>query len=82
MAVSLQQQGGAPGPLTDLELARQLQQEEYQQQQGVSVQPAQQVEAELCLSGKCRLVGWKADGVPSAGQRSELPDVQEAGQGL
>lgn len=34
MAVSLQQQqGGAPGPLSDLELARQLQQEEYQQQQ-------------------------------------------------
>ncbi|KAM6973916.1 ubiquitin carboxyl-terminal hydrolase MINDY-1 [Tautogolabrus adspersus] len=34
VAVSLQQQqGGAPGPLSDLELARQLQQEEYQQQQ-------------------------------------------------
>lgn len=33
MAVSLQQQGGAAGPLSDLELARQLQQEEYQNQQ-------------------------------------------------
>ncbi|XP_068188608.1 ubiquitin carboxyl-terminal hydrolase MINDY-1 isoform X2 [Antennarius striatus] len=34
VAVSLQQQqDGAPGPLSDLELARQLQQEEYQQQQ-------------------------------------------------
>ncbi|XP_037549212.1 ubiquitin carboxyl-terminal hydrolase MINDY-1 [Nematolebias whitei] len=34
VAVSLQQQqGGAPGPLSDLELAQQLQQEEYQQQQ-------------------------------------------------
>lgn len=33
VAVSLQQQSGAePGPLSDLELARQLQQEEYQQQ--------------------------------------------------
>uniref|UniRef100_A0A672G5N2 Ubiquitin carboxyl-terminal hydrolase n=1 Tax=Salarias fasciatus TaxID=181472 RepID=A0A672G5N2_SALFA len=39
VAVSLQQAGGgagggAPAPLSDLELARQLQQEEYQQQQG------------------------------------------------
>ncbi|XP_077363861.1 ubiquitin carboxyl-terminal hydrolase MINDY-1 [Festucalex cinctus] len=36
VAVSLQQEsgGGASGPLSDLELARQLQQEEYQQQQG------------------------------------------------
>ncbi|KAL4629513.1 protein FAM63A [Arapaima gigas] len=34
VAMSLQQQQGAPpGPLSDLELARQLQQEEYQQQQ-------------------------------------------------
>uniref|UniRef100_A0A1A8CR78 Ubiquitin carboxyl-terminal hydrolase n=1 Tax=Nothobranchius kadleci TaxID=1051664 RepID=A0A1A8CR78_NOTKA len=34
VAVSLQQQqGGAPGPLSDLELAQQLQREEYQQQQ-------------------------------------------------
>uniref|UniRef100_A0A3Q3QQS6 Ubiquitin carboxyl-terminal hydrolase n=1 Tax=Monopterus albus TaxID=43700 RepID=A0A3Q3QQS6_MONAL len=35
VAVSLQQQqqGEAPGPISDLELARQLQQEEYQQQQ-------------------------------------------------
>ncbi|XP_017285136.1 ubiquitin carboxyl-terminal hydrolase MINDY-1 isoform X2 [Kryptolebias marmoratus] len=34
VAVSLQQQqGSAPGPLSDLELAQQLQQEEYQQQQ-------------------------------------------------
>ncbi|XP_061764519.1 ubiquitin carboxyl-terminal hydrolase MINDY-1 [Nerophis ophidion] len=32
VAVSLQQEGGASGPLSDLELARQLQQEEYQQQ--------------------------------------------------
>lgn len=40
MAVSLQQQqqGGAPGPLSDLELARQLQQEEYQQQQQLQQQ--------------------------------------------
>lgn len=46
MAVSLQQQqGGAPGPLSDLELAQQLQQEEYQQQQqqqGQQQQGAQQ----------------------------------------
>ncbi|KAM9384474.1 ubiquitin carboxyl-terminal hydrolase MINDY-1 isoform 1-T2 [Pholidichthys leucotaenia] len=43
VAVSLQQQqGGAPGPLSDLELARQLQQEEYQQQQGPA-QTTQQV---------------------------------------
>nr|XP_057903577.1 ubiquitin carboxyl-terminal hydrolase MINDY-1 [Doryrhamphus excisus] len=32
VAVSLQQEAGASGPLSDLELARQLQQEEYQQQ--------------------------------------------------
>ncbi|XP_026011969.1 ubiquitin carboxyl-terminal hydrolase MINDY-1 [Astatotilapia calliptera] len=39
VAVSLQQQqGGAPGPLSDLELARQLQQEEYQQQQQLQQQ--------------------------------------------
>ncbi|XP_068565486.1 ubiquitin carboxyl-terminal hydrolase MINDY-1 isoform X2 [Cebidichthys violaceus] len=45
VAVSLQQQqGGAPGPLSDLELARQLQQEEYQQQQQLQQQqqPQQQ----------------------------------------
>ncbi|KAK2830945.1 hypothetical protein Q5P01_018876 [Channa striata] len=47
VAVSLQQQQGrTPGPLTDLELARQLQQEEYQQQQQQpqpgSLQPTQQ----------------------------------------
>ena len=43
MAVSLQQQqGGAPGPLSDLELARQLQQEEYQQQQQLQQQQQQQ----------------------------------------
>ncbi|MEQ2294755.1 Ubiquitin carboxyl-terminal hydrolase MINDY-1 [Ameca splendens] len=43
VAVSLQQQQqeGAPGPLSDLELARQLQQEEYQQQQQFQ-QPQQQ----------------------------------------
>ncbi|RVE67160.1 hypothetical protein OJAV_G00114330 [Oryzias javanicus] len=41
VAVSLQQQqGDAPGPLSDLELARQLQQEEYQNQQ--QQQPPQQ----------------------------------------
>lgn len=43
VAVSLQQQqGGAPGPLSDLELARQLQQEEYQQQQQQLQQQQQQ----------------------------------------
>ncbi|XP_069372606.1 ubiquitin carboxyl-terminal hydrolase MINDY-1 isoform X2 [Paralichthys olivaceus] len=42
VAVSLQQQGGALGPLSDLELARQLQQEEYQQQQQLQQQPQQQ----------------------------------------
>ncbi|XP_068602939.1 ubiquitin carboxyl-terminal hydrolase MINDY-1 isoform X1 [Brachionichthys hirsutus] len=41
VAVSLQQQGGAPGPLSDLELARQLQQEEYQQQQQQPPAPPQ-----------------------------------------
>lgn len=43
VAVSLQQQqGGAVGPLSDLELARQLQQEEYQQQQQLQQQQQQQ----------------------------------------
>ncbi|XP_054461520.1 ubiquitin carboxyl-terminal hydrolase MINDY-1 [Anoplopoma fimbria] len=43
VAVSLQQQqGGAPGPLSDLELAQQLQQEEYQQQQQLQQQQQQQ----------------------------------------
>lgn len=43
VAVSLQQQqGGAPGPLSDLELARQLQQEEYQQQLQQQLQQQQQ----------------------------------------
>ncbi|XP_077051305.1 ubiquitin carboxyl-terminal hydrolase MINDY-1 isoform X1 [Siphateles boraxobius] len=41
VAMSLQQeQGEAPGPLSDLELARQLQQEEYQQPQTQQQQPA------------------------------------------
>ncbi|XP_041739804.1 ubiquitin carboxyl-terminal hydrolase MINDY-1-like [Coregonus clupeaformis] len=49
VAMSLQQQQGvAPGPLSDLDLARRLQEEEYQQQQqqqqgGPSQAPAQQV---------------------------------------
>ncbi|XP_056154310.1 ubiquitin carboxyl-terminal hydrolase MINDY-1 isoform X2 [Lampris incognitus] len=43
VAMSLQQQqGGVPGPLSDLELARQLQQEEYQQQQQQQQQQLQQ----------------------------------------
>ncbi|XP_041759855.2 ubiquitin carboxyl-terminal hydrolase MINDY-1 [Coregonus clupeaformis] len=46
VAMSLQQQQGeAPGPLSDLDLARRLQEEEYQQQQqqqGPSQAPAQQ----------------------------------------
>ncbi len=41
VAMSLQQQQGeAPGPLSDLELARQLQQEEYQQPQTQQDQPS------------------------------------------
>ncbi|XP_018615394.2 ubiquitin carboxyl-terminal hydrolase MINDY-1 [Scleropages formosus] len=41
VAMSLQQQQGAPpGPLSDLELARQLQQEEYQQQQASANPPS------------------------------------------
>ncbi|XP_043073328.1 ubiquitin carboxyl-terminal hydrolase MINDY-1 isoform X2 [Puntigrus tetrazona] len=41
VAMSLQQQQGeAPGPLSDLELARQLQQEEYQQPQTQQHQPS------------------------------------------
>lgn len=41
VAMSLQQeQGEAPGPLSDLELARQLQQEEYQQPQTQQHQPS------------------------------------------
>ncbi|XP_052439944.1 ubiquitin carboxyl-terminal hydrolase MINDY-1 isoform X2 [Carassius gibelio] len=41
VAMSLQQQQGeAPGPLSDLELARQLQQEEYQQPQTQPHQPS------------------------------------------
>lgn len=48
VAMSLQQQqGAAPGPVSDLDLARRLQEEEYQQQQqqqqGPSQAPAQQV---------------------------------------
>lgn len=65
VAVSLQQQqGGAPGPLSDLELARQLQQEEYQQQQQLqqqqqqqqqgSVQAAQQVRGQGSQQGRRR----------------------------
>ncbi|KAM8767661.1 ubiquitin carboxyl-terminal hydrolase MINDY-1 isoform 1-T2 [Acanthopagrus schlegelii] len=63
VAVSLQQQqGGAPGPLSDLELARQLQQEEYQQQQQLqqqqqpqgSVQAAQQVRGQGSQQGGAR----------------------------
>lgn len=42
VAVSLQQ-GGASGPLSDLELARQLQQEEYQNQQQGAPTAAPQV---------------------------------------
>lgn len=51
-----QQQSGAAGPLSDLELARQLQQEEYQNQQQVSVQAATQVRpARPCpQSGVCK----------------------------
>ncbi|KTF95216.1 hypothetical protein cypCar_00011546 [Cyprinus carpio] len=41
VAMSLQQQqGDAPGPMSDLELARQLQQEEYQQPQTQQHQPS------------------------------------------
>ncbi|XP_052388980.1 ubiquitin carboxyl-terminal hydrolase MINDY-1 isoform X2 [Carassius gibelio] len=41
VAMSLQQrQGDAPGPMSDLELARQLQQEEYQQPQTQQQQPS------------------------------------------
>lgn len=51
VAMSLQQQGVAPGPLSDLDLARRLQEEEYQkqqqQQQGPSQAPAQQVRRQL-----------------------------------
>ncbi|XP_029282210.1 LOW QUALITY PROTEIN: ubiquitin carboxyl-terminal hydrolase MINDY-1 [Cottoperca gobio] len=68
VAVSLQQQqGGAPGPLSDLELARQLQQEEYQQQQQLqqqqeqqqqqqqgALQPAQQVRGQGSQQGGAR----------------------------
>ncbi|XP_041810687.1 ubiquitin carboxyl-terminal hydrolase MINDY-1 isoform X2 [Chelmon rostratus] len=61
VAVSLQQQqGGAPGPLSDLELARQLQQEEYQQQQQQQqqqqgpVQAAQQVRGQGSQQGGAR----------------------------
>ncbi|KAL7830065.1 hypothetical protein SRHO_G00311920 [Serrasalmus rhombeus] len=44
VAMSLQRdQGEAPGPLSDLELARQLQQEEYQQPQQQQQQQQQQV---------------------------------------
>ncbi|XP_070840629.1 ubiquitin carboxyl-terminal hydrolase MINDY-1 [Chaetodon trifascialis] len=61
VAVSLQQQqGGAPGPLSDLELARQLQQEEYQQQQQqqqqqqATLQAAQQVRGQGSQQGGAR----------------------------
>lgn len=45
VAVSLQRQGGATGALSDLELARQLQQEEYQNQQQGAPTAAPQVTA-------------------------------------
>eukprot|EP00063_Salmo_salar_P057864 XP_014032699.1 PREDICTED: protein FAM63A-like [Salmo salar] len=52
VAMSLQQQqGAAPGPVSDLDLARRLQEEEYQQQQqqqqGPSQAPAQQVRGQV-----------------------------------
>uniref|UniRef100_A0A4W5RF32 Ubiquitin carboxyl-terminal hydrolase n=1 Tax=Hucho hucho TaxID=62062 RepID=A0A4W5RF32_9TELE len=50
VAMSLQQQGAAPGALSDLDLARRLQEEEYQQQQqqqGPSQAPAQQVRGQV-----------------------------------
>ncbi|XP_042166333.1 ubiquitin carboxyl-terminal hydrolase MINDY-1-like [Oncorhynchus tshawytscha] len=61
VAMSLQQQQGvAPGPLSDLDLARQLQEEEYQQQQqqqqqgGPSLAPAQQVRGQAAQPGGSR----------------------------
>uniref|UniRef100_A0A3P8SX81 Ubiquitin carboxyl-terminal hydrolase n=1 Tax=Amphiprion percula TaxID=161767 RepID=A0A3P8SX81_AMPPE len=55
VAVSLQQQqGGAPGPLSDLELARQLQQEEYQQQQQLQQQQQQQQQGSMQAAQQVR----------------------------
>ncbi|NXX62785.1 MINY1 hydrolase, partial [Scopus umbretta] len=57
IALSLQQQQGQdPSALSDLELARQLQQEEYQQQQQVPVQ----VTPFLCLQGRAQLASRPA----------------------
>ncbi|KAJ8383387.1 hypothetical protein AAFF_G00220870 [Aldrovandia affinis] len=53
VAMSLQQQqGAAPGPLSDLELARQLQQEEYQQQQQQQQPPAGQPSTQQQVRGQ------------------------------
>uniref|UniRef100_UPI0037E7BB05 ubiquitin carboxyl-terminal hydrolase MINDY-1 isoform X2 n=1 Tax=Semicossyphus pulcher TaxID=241346 RepID=UPI0037E7BB05 len=58
VAVSLQQQqGGAPGPLSDLELARQLQQEEYQQQQQLQQQQQQQQQQQGSLQAAQQVRG-------------------------
>ncbi|KAM9838290.1 ubiquitin carboxyl-terminal hydrolase MINDY-1 [Aulostomus maculatus] len=58
VAVSLQQQqGGAPGPLSDLELARQLQQEEYQQQQQTPPPPQGPLQAPQQVRGQGSQLG-------------------------
>lgn len=63
VAVSLQQQqGGAPGPLSDLELARQLQQEEYQQQQQLQQQQQQQQQGSLQAAQQVRGQGSQQGG--------------------
>lgn len=63
VAVSLQQQqGGAPGPLSDLELARQLQQEEYQQQQQLQQQQQQQQQGSVQAAQQVRGQGSQQGG--------------------
>lgn len=54
VAVSLQQSTGDPVPLSDLELARQLQQEEYQQQQQSSPQVRGQGQSSQTSSSRRR----------------------------
>ncbi|XP_076864425.1 ubiquitin carboxyl-terminal hydrolase MINDY-1 [Brachyhypopomus gauderio] len=61
VAMSLQrEQGEAPGPLSDLELARQLQQEEYQQPQQPQASP-EQVRNQAVAHGGRRRHGEKKD---------------------
>ncbi|XP_056335963.1 ubiquitin carboxyl-terminal hydrolase MINDY-1 [Danio aesculapii] len=71
VAMSLQQeQGEAPGPLSDLELARQLQQEEYQQPQTQQQQQQQQQPS----AGQMRGQAASPQGGPRRREKKEETD--------